>query len=188
MAKVKKNFSRNLALACSNDSSQEAMHYVIFKDDCAVCTDGYVLVKQALRLHGFTPDEIQQINGKAMHKDVFAEVFKYDQVKVTNGELLCEKGKVKARFPLENIEGMRLPDYNSVMPTDDDDLADVSAVAIDLKNLDRVRKLTLNDNAHVHMRFTHELGNKCVVIQGYGLALNEECILVMRLKDESVKS
>ena len=113
----RKNFKTKLDTLCSTDKMRPAMTHVFFDKGNAVCTNAHVLIVQSLESHGFTYDEIKQMEGKVLHKDAFKEIYKYHRVYVENGQFVChnKKNTVTSKFDLKELD-YKYPDYRAVIP------------------------------------------------------------------------
>lgn len=178
--KQKKNFKSKLNLACANDELRQNLRYIIFENGKAVCTDGYILVAQQLKLHGFEEEEVKLLEGYAIHKNVFKEVYKKQQVKVLEqGILECyDKDWNKTMIQLVKLEdlGLKFLDWKKVILTKKQS---INEFGIDMKIVSKVKDLTLNSIKHVRVELYG--ANKGMVLSGLGLGIEEELILVMPL-------
>lgn len=100
-----KNFRTKLSLVCSSDDLRPVLQNIYFNDGYAVATDCHVIVKQSLKEHAFTEDEIKIMNGKFIHKQVFNEIFRFDVVKVTEDGFNCIKKQVKVLISFSEVDG-----------------------------------------------------------------------------------
>lgn len=179
MAKTKRNFKTKAYLACSKDTSQVAMNYIIFEDGNLVAMDGHILLLQHLTGHGFSQDEVDLMEGKALHRETFQEILRYDTIKVTERGIEANKGKTNVIFTLQTLEEQcdhRYPNYKSVVP-DSSNVTEVESIGFDLNILSRIKDLTLNAESKVVFNFSGKLN--CCVINGIGC---DENILVMPIK------
>lgn len=79
----KYNFLAPIHLACSTDILKPVMNEVAFLKGSAIATDGHMLVRQKLKpIHGLTDEDIATLEGKRIHRLVFAEILKYNHIKV----------------------------------------------------------------------------------------------------------
>lgn len=168
-----KNFKTDLSIACSNDELRPVLQHIIFEDGYVVCTDAHILVKQKLSLHNFNPDEIEQMNGKAIHKDTFKEIFKYDMVIVQDGQFVCTKKNVVAKFELKVLED-KYPNYNAVFP---ENAKEVDEIGFDIKIMTKISKISLSDFGSMRISFYGK--ERAMLLRGAGLDSNEEKILLM---------
>lgn len=184
MSKFKKNFKRKLHTLCSKNEAQEGLNYLKFYDGYVVCSNGHVLVKQSLKLHDFTQEEIEIMEQRIIHKDVFAELFRYDTVFVKCEEgfdtpyFEATKGKVVAKFALKTAkqEGVSIPNFEAIVPFENTELKPILGYGFNLNFLGLINKLTLNDEAYVKFRFYGQ--SKACIATGLGLTWQEEIFLI----------
>ena len=170
---VKENFKSKLNLACSNDDLRPVMQYIIFRNGYVVCTNAYILVKQHLSLHGFTDEEISQMNGKAVHKDTFKEILRYDQVKVISGQFVCSKGRVTVKIDFDRIQG-NYPNYEAVIPKGK---PEPSVVRLNVKSIALVKDLTVDEISYVDI-FTYGEKKGTIFSSGW-YGMDKEIIMLM---------
>lgn len=65
------NFKKNLHIICRKNSIIESNEYIHFKDGYLYATNGQALIKQSLKLHEFNENEIELLNGGAVHHNIF---------------------------------------------------------------------------------------------------------------------
>lgn len=179
MAKTKRNFKTKAHLACSKSEAQVSMNYIIFEDGNLVATDSHIILVQHLAGHGFTHEEIDHLEGKALHRDTFQEILRYDTIEVGPTGIKCKKGRTKVVFPLETLEEqcdysfvnykVCLPDLSYMSETDN--------IGFDLNILSRIKDLTLNAKGQVAFNFQSNV--KACLIHGIGC---DESIIVMPVK------
>ena len=178
MAKDKRNFKRPLHEACSKIETQPSMNYLIFEDGNIVATDAHVILIQSLYGHGFTESEIDQLEGKAIHREVFKDILRYDHIEVVDGSIVAKKGKIKVNIKLETLqeqEGDAYVNYKSLIDSASNTCnVEVPIIGFDLNLLARIAKLTLNDLGQVEFNFKGQ-GKACIV-SGIGC---DEQFLVM---------
>lgn len=134
--------------------------------------------KQHLSLHDFTPEEIEKMEGKAIHRDVFKEVKRFDIVTVEDGHLICAKNNVVCKFRMEELDelGMKFPNYKAVIP-EIDKTEKLSEIELSLVLLEKARKITMGAESGVRFRFYG--ASKAVLLRGTNLLWSEEIIILM---------
>lgn len=101
-------------LACSDDNLRPALQYIEILDGIATATNASVLAQLNLSVYSSLPDEcIRSLNGKMIHKDVWASIMDADLIEVTDDVLHYEKGGVKADYDIHCI--LKFPDYHSIV-------------------------------------------------------------------------
>lgn len=179
MAKDKRNFKTKAHLACSKSDSQVSMNYIIFEDNNLVATDGTVMLVQHLAGHGFTHGEIDHLEGKAVHRETFQEILRYNTIKVTEKGIEASKGKTKVIFPLETLGRQcehKFVNYKAVVP-DPLDTIEVDSIGFDLNILVKVKDLTLNNSGNVKFNLFGK--HRACIAHGIGC---DEQILIMPIK------
>lgn len=172
-----KNFRTKLNLACSNDGLRTVLQYISFDDGYAVATDAHILVKQSLKEHGFTKDEITIMNGKFLHKDAFVEIFRYDYVSVDINGFTCIKGLVKCIIGFSEIDG-KYPIYGKIFENLKEEV--LSDIGIDLNLLKKISQITISCSKK--MKFTFHGTNKGILISPTGADSVSETILLMPIQ------
>lgn len=171
-----KYFKTDLSLAASKDDLREQMQFIIFVDGYAIATDGNILIKQDLALHGFTDEDKALMNGKALHRDAFKEIFKYKDIEVEAGTLVCKKGRVKIKIDLEDIPS-NYPKYEAVIPNATTKKEAFDLIGVNLNLFETARKLTVNSEKRVSLEFWG--ADKPIIATGRGLQRKEELIIIM---------
>jgi len=180
MATFKRNFKTQAHLATSKSNAQAPMNYIIFEDGNIVAINRHIILVQPLTGHGFSEEEIDCLEGKALHRDAFQEILRYDSIKVGTTGITCLKGKVKVVFPLETLKEQgvdRFPEYKCLIP-DNNNPQELDTINLDLSILSMVTKLTLNIKGRVSFTFYGRLRG-CVLC---GLDV-DETILVIPCED-----
>lgn len=173
--KIKKNFRTKLHLACGDEKFRPAMQHIVFKDGYALATNAHLLIKQKLELHNFSKDEIKQMEGKTIHKDTFLEIYRYDFVTIENGNFVCKRGNVEAKFELKKPD-FKFPNFDEVFPNESEAIP-LTEIGIDLKYLNIMLQISCgNDN---QMVFKFNRPNKAVLMRNDKLSWEDEMLLVM---------
>lgn len=114
----KQNFTTELHKCCSSDKKEtrlwaKAIH---FNNGFAYASEGHVLIKSSLEYHSVINPE--NLEGKAMHKDNFKEIIKFDVAECLEDGISCKSvdGQV-AFYEYFNMEGTKAPDFNKVIPS-----------------------------------------------------------------------
>lgn len=175
MGRVKKNFKSPIYLACSNDDLRPVIQLVIFEEGYAVCTDAYILVRQKLELHGFTPEEIALMEGKRIHGRTLKEIMRYDTVTVSDQGFVCTNDYTTALFPWDTEEG-RHPDYKKVIPHVQD-RQPVVKISFNPAYIETVRKVSIKQRIASILEFNGT--SKAALITTADNGLDDELILLM---------
>lgn len=175
MKEAKKNFLKKLNLVCGSDDLRPVLQYVSFQNGCSICTNAHVLVKRSLKLDGFTDEEIEQMNGKFIHKDTYKHLLSYDTVEVIDGAFHCVKGNVNAVVSFNDSEGL-YPNWLAVIPVGD--TIELGEIGISAKNLELIKSIA----SDMETRFKFYGANKAVLIKGSQTGWDEETILIMPLR------
>lgn len=77
---VKNNFISKLHLGCSEDPIFEKQNLIHFKDGKAYCTNGHIAIIQSLDVHELTEEDIENLEGKFIHRSTFKDILKYKEV------------------------------------------------------------------------------------------------------------
>ena len=113
MAKDRLNFNTKLHLACSDDDIRPVMQCVHFKNGSAYASNGFMIIKQSLEFHFV--ENIENLEGKAIHAENFKMIIKYQFAKATDEGIDCvsEDGG-KAFFPYHDISKEKPIDYDFI--------------------------------------------------------------------------
>lgn len=95
-----------LHLACANDDLRPNMSLIEIKSGIATATNGHLLVRIDLRqIDALTPEQIEVLNGKYLHKEVWKEIHKCDKVEFDDAGIYCFKNSIKKTFEYSNPNG-----------------------------------------------------------------------------------
>lgn len=98
MKNSRHNFNKNVRIdrICDDTLFRPAQSFIYFNDGYAYATDAHILVKAKLaEISTFQEPQLQILNGKAIHKSVFAKLLPFERVEI------IEDG-FKARVPEGN--------------------------------------------------------------------------------------
>lgn len=182
------NFKTNLHLVnIKFDGPRSALQYIYFRNGFVEVCDTVVLVKQKLKLHGFSDTDIDRLNGHAVHAQTFAEIRKAKEITVTeDGHIQAKKGRVTVKYPLLPIENgqvvdgadtHKIPDFAAVVPDLDNETKQLHTVCFDAKRLSVLEKVTLSEEKVVRFHFTGE--TRACLASGLGFMLEDELLLIM---------
>lgn len=154
--------------ACSDDNLRPAMQYVAFQDGYAYATDAYVAVLANLcDISTLPPEDIQKLNGYALHKDQFAELLKFSVLEVHEGKIIAIGAKdARTIFELtklvENSKdamhgAFRFPNVESII-ADDAKKDKLEAIGFNLKLLNNLAAAMGIANQRIGLRFTNAAG------------------------------
>tara|TARA_R110002049_G_scaffold224712_4_gene396512 strand:+ start:10640 stop:11179 length:540 start_codon:yes stop_codon:yes gene_type:complete len=172
----KRNFKSKISLACGSDNFRPAMEHLCFEDGLIVATDAHILIKQSIKLHGFTDEEIEILNGKFLHRDAFDEIYKYRNVTVTKKGFLCKNKNVTCLIEFSKVE-FSYPKWRNVIPTGE--LHDIDEIGINTHFLKIAGKISLSENKALRFHFYGK--TKAIILSSLKsyITLDEEMILIM---------
>ena len=103
-----------LHLACSDDELRPALNHIEIIDGIATSTNGHLLARLNLKEYSTLPDEaIRALNGKLIHRDIWAAIQDADLIVVTEDIIHYEKGGIKCDF---NIAcSLKFPNYAPIV-------------------------------------------------------------------------
>lgn len=154
-----KNFRKKISIACGSDDLRPVMSHLFFDNGYVIATDAHLLLKQSLKEHAFTEEEISIMNGKLLHRAAFDEIFRYDHVTVSEAGFTCRKGPVKCIIEFSECEN-KFPDYEAVIPKTK--LQPIDEIGLNMKIIHKISQLTLSYNKNV--KFSFRAKNKAVII------------------------
>lgn len=101
-------------LACSDDELRPALQHVEVIDGIATATNGYIIARMNLGAYCKLEDEtIKKLNGKLIHRDVWAELIDADIMTVEGDSIHMDKGGIKANFDIRT--DFKFPDHHSII-------------------------------------------------------------------------
>lgn len=101
-------------LACADDELRPALQHVEIIDGIATATNGYIIARMNLAAYCKLEDEtIMKLNGKLIHRDVWAELIDADIMTVDGDSIHMDKGGIKANFDIRT--DYKFPDHHSII-------------------------------------------------------------------------
>lgn len=101
-------------LACSDDELRPALQMVEVIDGIATATNGMIIARMNLSAYGKLEDEtIKKLNGKLVHRDVWAELIDADIMTVEGDNIHMDKGGIKATFDIRT--DYKFPDHHLII-------------------------------------------------------------------------
>lgn len=174
-----KNFRKNLAKA-TGKATQSALEYLFFEGGKVIVANSAFIVIQSLESHGFDQEEIEQLEGKGIHKDVFSEIYRYDFVRVIDKKFVCQKGKVTASFAVEDIEYIN---YKSIVDRfEPNNNPNFNKFGVDISLIQAIKDIllpTFNSQDDHKVVWEVQAPDKIMRIRGVRSTLEQERIFVM---------
>lgn len=155
--------------ACSDGNLRPAMQYIAFKNGYAYATNAFVAVRADLRdISALSPEEIQKLNGYAIHKDQYAELLKFNEIEVRDGSIVAKGATENAQtiFTLtklvensndERPGAIRFPNVEALIARDTEK-CELWEIGINLKLLNNVAAAMGLANENIGLRFTGAQG------------------------------
>lgn len=101
-------------LACSDDELRPALQMVEVIDGIATATNSYIVARMNLAAYCKLDEEsIKKLNGKLIHRDVWAELIDADMMTVDGDNIHMDKGGIKATFDIAT--DLKFPDHHSII-------------------------------------------------------------------------
>lgn len=95
-----------LHLACLDDEMRPNFRLIEIKNGIATATNGTIIVKIDLSLNGnLTPDQVNVLNGKYIHMEVWKEIQKCDVLEVDDEHIIANKNGINKIFEYSNPNG-----------------------------------------------------------------------------------
>lgn len=168
-----KNFITPLHLICGNDYLRPAMEHVYFENGFAYATNAYGIIKSSLKLHYFGDDEISFMNGKFVHRSVFAEIFKYHIVSATESGFSCLKGGVKCDFYYSDFDG-KFPNAEFIIKsTIEDEDEQIDSIGINSNLLLDLQKVFVEEDFQRAVKLIFKGKNKGILVLPNGEDLED---------------
>lgn len=119
MSKYTKKFKKDLHKLTDPTDLRDSLQYLFFKDGYVYATNAYVLIKQSLKLHNFSEEEIKLLNGYCIHANAFAMLRRFDVLQVVNaGEINASKDGVSIVVKLSEYSTENTPDKVRMLDCD----------------------------------------------------------------------
>jgi hypothetical protein len=81
------------------DNLRPVLQYAYIDNGFVVCTNAHVLIKQSLRdFHEINSDEIENLNGKFLHRNLLIQISKYDVIEFKKDGIRCHKNGTTCIF------------------------------------------------------------------------------------------
>lgn len=107
------NFATKLHVMCTKDAQRPMLACVHFSLGFAYATNGHAIIRQSLEFSSVL-GEVQELDGKALHKNSYRDILKYDTATVTPDGVECESADMnKAFFPFHDLKNEKVPDFDS---------------------------------------------------------------------------
>ena len=101
-------------LACCDDDLRPALQHVEVIDGIATATNAYIIARMNLAAYSKLDEEtIKKLNGKLIHRDVWAELIDADIMTVEGDSIHMDKGGIKATFDIRT--DYKFPDHHSII-------------------------------------------------------------------------
>lgn len=144
-------------LACSDDELRPALHHVEVIDGIATATNGSVIARMNLGAYCKLDDTmIAMLNGKLIHKDVWANVMDADVLTVLGDHIYIEMGGIRADYNIAN--DYKFPDHESIISAVAKSLFDKkSFVCFSPKHIALAAKLFPSENLICRFYENHDM-------------------------------
>lgn len=152
-----------------------ALNYIFFKDGFVWASNGFVLVRQALSEHGFSKEESILLEGKVIHRDIFAKIWKDSPIRIEENSII---GISKTLYPLQNPKeiGVTPIDYGLVLDTSlRRETQELTTVFLDLGSLVLINQVSFKPV--VKLLFTGLM--TAIIANSEGLVWEQEVFLIM---------
>lgn len=157
------NFNKKLRIdyACGADKLRPAMQLIHFENGYIYATNGHIAVKNKLsECSSLSDDQIEKLNGKNLHKDLFKEILKYDIIEIDDNGIKAKKDNNIIYCEFTEVE---YPDVESVIQKSlNAPIEQKQKIAINLKNLELLQKSLFNGNDSV---LEFKQGNGAIIVR-----------------------
>lgn len=143
--KTRHNFNKNVRIdrICNDTLFRSAQSLIYFKDGYAYATDAHILVKVRItEISSFQENQLTTLDGKAIHKSVYAKLLPFDGVEITPEGFKARVPEAESfiTFGFAGLQKGMVPDIEKViMDARNDVQAEITAIGINpslLKRLD----------------------------------------------------
>lgn len=154
----KKKTLPNIHLACSDDELRPALACVEIKNGIATATDAHVLAQMNLNEYSLLlPEVIKKLDGKLIHRDIWAEIIDADLIDLIDDDTLnVKKGSIECNYRL--INGLKYPNYSDIIRSvANSKFAQKSFVAFNPKLIALASKLFPSENLICRFYIDHDM-------------------------------
>jgi hypothetical protein len=149
----KQTFNTKLYECCADDKLRPIMQCVYFENGWAYAADGYVAIKQTLSFQSVI--NIEELDGKLLHKDSYKAVMGFEFAQATPDGLECWSSNGQRAFfeyfkPGEND---KIPNYDKVIQGKKG-VTSLSFIGISPELLTRVTKALYVPAGNIRLQFT----------------------------------
>lgn len=175
---IKKNFKSKLHLACANDDLRPSLNYIYFDKEYLYCTNAYIVIKQKISLHDFSQEEIDLLDGKLIHKNVFKDILRYKFVIATNDGFLVNidsENKILFKFSEFNDENKFIDNIKNVFNEKQD--GELNEIGFNSTYLNTISNAFVGNYKSVVLKFSQE--NKGILVRLNDSSKEEQMAILM---------
>lgn len=162
--------------ACGTDHIRPVLSHAHIQNGYIYATNAHLLVKQKLEtVHGMNVDEVKNLEGKFLHRELLRELEKYEVVRFEKEHIYALKSGVEAKFSYSSEPG-KYPNCDAVIPRIEGERS-VEAIGFDhniLKNL--VSAMTPFIGGH---KYSFSGPNKGIIVTGREYDIVDELGMIM---------
>ena len=169
-------FKSKLHLACDSNELRPALQCIFFRNGWSYCTNGHLLIKQKLLVHGFSQEEIEFTEGHHIHRDIFKAMHVHKRIKIVKEGFevdIEDRGTMLFRF---SNTFLTPPNYEGVFPSEVDAITEIT---FDLKLIAKLQKILIfrtGANGGVDLKFYGS--NKGMLITPYDMNDDQQALLM----------
>jgi hypothetical protein len=163
---TKFNFTTKLHNCCATGEDAKlrpVMSAVHFKDGYAYATNAYIMVKSSLEYHSVINPEF--LDGKAMHKDNFKEILKFESAECCDDGISCKNADGQVAF-YEYFICDKAPNFDVVIPNSNY-FKEVGQIGLNPKHLSDCCSAMYSDSGAFRLTFSGQIKAIRIDVIGY---------------------
>lgn len=178
------NFSKKTELLISNDELRPNHCRVYFKNGFLYTTDGHVLIKQNLKLFGFTEEEIKHLEGHSIDKQDWVMIRKFkEHYPVKNGiECKTKSSSFLYLFNDKDFLESKMPEMMDNIISKNESFGQQKdfTFALNMKLFNNIREaMFLNHNNALVFKVKHMNTGVILFAEGNEFTIEDQLALIM---------
>lgn len=157
-----KQLLKPIHLACEDDEMRPNLKLIEIKNNIAMATNGHLLVSYELSGGNslLEKEQIEILNGKFIHMEVWKEIHKCDAVEILDDAIICHKDGIKKIFEFSEPNGEMFEMENVVIECKLSGEDKRGMVSYNPRFIEVLRKIFQTDTMH----FSFSEGNKGTIV------------------------
>ena len=144
-------FTKKINTICSNDNLRPSMSHIMFKDGFIVATNANILIRQNLKLYGFSEEQIKLMQEKFLHKNTFKLLLGLEIKEVDADGIVALKDGSEIKFLFAKAD-WKYPNYEAVLPFNSP-VQMIDEIGFNDKNIQKILSVMFNSTGGFKMCF-----------------------------------